>query len=478
MPVHPDDKSGRWLRGIWAMSLLVVWPGGLCLAADDPPGAYQSPSPEPSPLETLMLEYINRCRANPPAEAKLLVQGKLPSNSVDLEMFQREMAAFEPVPPVVFDLPLLKAARWHSYYNLKNGLGHIETPGRPGFTGRTPSERVRRAGAAGTGASENATAGMNDPWICHSGFVMDVGLGPGGMQPERGHRRNILDRQWRIVGVGAVPDNGNEVFACTHNFTQSSQRWVGGVVLNDRNRNRFYDIGEGISGIPLATSEGKLNSWQSGAYALPIPTESAKLTVKLDGKAYAVILPAGQENVKFDVYLSSRGIDLRASALFRRLKRIPDTPANEARRLPILIDLAILSRTSFIDEHLLEDLQKLVEPVRQMIQEEQEIVRQAIQGGDARKAHQVTRAALQKFAKTNARRWFADAATCARIKEAYDRMLSLRSSGKALSQDLLNRTVGKQLQQYQQLSDPEWKTLAWEWGQQTAALGQPGAPNR
>src|SRR5262245_40743977 len=120
----------------------------LCLAslraADDadPPGAYKAPAPDPSPVETLMLEYINRCRANPAEDGVRCAADKSVPSDVDLKMFLREMSAARSAPPLVFDLNLLKAARWHSHYQILHGQGHNETAGMEGFTGETPSDRA------------------------------------------------------------------------------------------------------------------------------------------------------------------------------------------------------------------------------------------------------------------------------------------------------------------------------------------------
>src|SRR6185436_10265702 len=101
-----------------AGSLLISSPAVLAAEETDPPGAYKAPSPDPSPVETLMLEYINRCRANPAEDGPRCAADKAVPSSVDLKMFVREMAEGKSAPPVVFDLKLLKAARWHCHYQI------------------------------------------------------------------------------------------------------------------------------------------------------------------------------------------------------------------------------------------------------------------------------------------------------------------------------------------------------------------------
>ena len=235
-------------------------------------GGYQPPSPEPTPWETLILEYINRCRANPAADAERCIATKRVPGSVDVDMFRREMNAEKPAPPMFFDLSLLKAARAHSYYQIVNEQTHTETEGKPGFTGVTPSDRVRAAGFTG-GSAENIFRDARDPWYSHAGFVVDWGEGPGGMQPGRGHRRNILNPSYRVAGCGAVAHQGTKTFAVTHNFSTIRKRLAGGVIIRDVNRNGFYDLGEGVGGVTISVGDEKLKSWSSGAYAIEIPTK-------------------------------------------------------------------------------------------------------------------------------------------------------------------------------------------------------------
>ena len=52
--------------------------------------------------------------------------------------------------PAVIDPQLCLAATGHANYLEQNpGAGHIQTPGKPGFIGRTPTERLSRMGYAG-----------------------------------------------------------------------------------------------------------------------------------------------------------------------------------------------------------------------------------------------------------------------------------------------------------------------------------------
>ena len=142
--IHRRARSHRLLTLFPLVALLVrtraPWPSGPGpgdVRADDPPGAYKAESPEPTPAETLILEYVNRCRLNPAEDAIRCVQASqaCPRN-VDANMFKQEMLEAKPAPPLVFDLALLKAARWHSSYQIANGQTHDEEPGKQGYTGQ------------------------------------------------------------------------------------------------------------------------------------------------------------------------------------------------------------------------------------------------------------------------------------------------------------------------------------------------------
>ncbi len=274
------------LAGVCAWHLPAVARGG-----DDPPGAYKAESPEPTLAETLILEYINRCRLDPGEDGlRCLQTSGVPSN-VDRNMFQQEMLEAKPAPPLVFDLALTKAARWHSYYQILNTMTHVEEEGKPGFTAKELPSRTKLAGFQARHVGENCMRTAKNPWYSHAAFVFDWGEGPGGMQPGRGHRRNILNPGYRVIGIGAVPWPNAEDIAVTHDFGGGDHRMLGGVVFNDRNRNRLYAAGEGVGGVAISTGTARVKSWTSGAYAVEAPESNARLTVELEGESTSVPSP-------------------------------------------------------------------------------------------------------------------------------------------------------------------------------------------
>jgi hypothetical protein len=103
-------------------------------------------------------------------------------------------------------------------------------------------------------------------------------------------------------------------------------------------------------------------------------------------------------------------------------------------------------------------------------------IRQAVEEGKVTEARQVARAASMKYARTRARAWFADALVCVEIRDSYQTLADLKAEGKSVSQAVVGRILKKQHGLFQQLTAPEWKKAAMEWGMKTTALNGPGAP--
>ena len=143
---------------------------------------YQPPSPEPTDNEVAILELMNRFRTDPVGEADRILQSKdLPSyfwRGVDKAMFEREVKALKPTPPLVFDLNASLSARHHSHYMIiNNAQGHVQDPSKPGYTGKSPSDRMKYAGFRGASVGENAYLTPRNPWLSHAGFIVDFGPG-------------------------------------------------------------------------------------------------------------------------------------------------------------------------------------------------------------------------------------------------------------------------------------------------------------
>ncbi|MBA3846522.1 MAG: hypothetical protein H0X45_07750 [Planctomycetes bacterium] len=307
---------------------------------------YQAPSPEPTPDEVLILEYINRFRADPAADALRIAPpgGQVDGvyGDVDFDMFRREMQALTPSPPLVFNLQLLDAARKHSWYMVHNGLGHSEEAGKTGFVGVDPGTRCAAAGYTGGGGAENCFAQARNPWFSHIGFTVDFGKGgEGGMQPGRGHRRNMHDPGLREVGPGALA-NGSGL-SVTHNLgnRRGVPRFAGGVVYVDLDRDGFYDVDEGRGGVVISASDGaKVQSWVSGAFTIEL-TSTAAVTLQAEGngQTFRKTFAAGSENLKFDWIVPQEADLAVANKLLAELAKAKDLASPAAFKAQVALYL-------------------------------------------------------------------------------------------------------------------------------------------
>ena len=253
---------------------------------------------EPTPIETEMLELINRLRANPQEESKLMAKSGFAPGHVDLQMFLKEMESEKAAQPLVFNLKLIDAARKHTKYQLSHGQGHVQEEGKSGFTGKSFMDRYREAGYNGRSGGENCFIYCKSPWQGQVAFVIDWKLeaSDGGMQAGRGHRKNLMKASYTEVGVGMASETNAAV---TQNFG-SSGRAIGGVAYSDKNKNGRYDAGEGIGGVEITFAGKKIKTWKSGAYTLPVGNKGGKISAKWGSKHLSGVVPSGGQNFKFD----------------------------------------------------------------------------------------------------------------------------------------------------------------------------------
>ena len=294
----------------------------------------------PSPEETLYLEYINRSRADALAEARRLantsnadVRGALNAFSINPDDIEAQYAwavssgCFDRhAQPLAFNESLLRIAELHSQDQATNNFqGHFSsnTPPSPFLPGDGLRERATHLGyPRNSSLGENVFASATGVEQGHAGFEIDWGNlnRPGdacynpafsdqGMQNPAGHRTNIHSGFLKEVGIGVVAKNG-EQHVVTQNFGATGDaRFATGVVFEDQNANGFYDIGEGKSGVRV-DSEGSpfyAVSSESGAYSLPI-SDDGETTIAFGGDGItpyeAVVEFANSENKKVDYILT------------------------------------------------------------------------------------------------------------------------------------------------------------------------------
>ena len=265
---------------------------------------------DPSVYEQLMLEKINRARANPGAEAARL--------GIDLnENLPPDTLSDTPKPPLAFHPLLIDAARAHSQWMLdENEFDHT------GAGGSSAGERMEAAGYEFTGSwiwgeniSWRGTTGVPDQeqftLMMHDDLFMSSG-----------HRQNLLNADFEEIGLGLVSGqfvtNQGEFNALmgTQKFARSASTpgpLLLGVVYRDDNDNGIYDVGEGVAGVRVELEFGDYYTVtsSSGGYALPYQgTGTAKIMFS-EGElqdAVSESVSLSGENIKFDLQIKDSDV--------------------------------------------------------------------------------------------------------------------------------------------------------------------------
>lgn len=382
-------------------------------------GVYQAPSPEPTAEETLILELMNRCRADPKADGERIApagaEPRLPSATIiDFPMFRAEMAAIAASAPLVFDLRLVEAARKHSHYMILHGLGHDEDPAKPGYSGRNGSARATAAGWGPGSAAENCFRDAGDAVGSHIGFIVDWGPGgPGGMQPGRGHRTNMTSKAYSCVGIGALPHDGK--LSVTHNLGADGKRYAGGVAYVDRDRDAFYGLGEGRGAVKVLAGAQRATSWGSGAYAIEIPATASTLVLRSGAMEISRPIPAGPGNIKIDWIIPQEQDLAAADKLLAAVDAAKDPAAPAARKARIA--LLVGAEELALDDARSARLSELTGDLATALANDRTTVRTAL-GGDAKALKAALNAAAKPWKGTAAAGWFAEAELCARAGAA------------------------------------------------------------
>ncbi|MBI3416967.1 MAG: carboxypeptidase regulatory-like domain-containing protein [Verrucomicrobia bacterium] len=291
---------------------------------------------DPTDEEQLYLEYINRSRANPLAEATRLVgvtdpvvRDNYDFFQVDLNLLVAQYALLPPTPPLSFNAILVSVARLHSQDMLENNFqDHYGFKGCPanspvcdpaiapaGITNLgccLPFDRMTAAGYVWSRAAENVFAFAKSAEHGHDSFEVDWGgtAATGGMQDPPGHRDNIHNPDYREIGIGVVIGTNTKVGPqlVTQNFGTSFEATplVTGVAYYDLNGNGFYDSGEGIGGVKVTIPGANYYAVtaNSGGYSVPVPADgNYTVTFSLPGAGdiSKAVLVSQSQNVKVDL---------------------------------------------------------------------------------------------------------------------------------------------------------------------------------
>jgi hypothetical protein len=255
---------------------------------------------DPTAAEQLVLEIINRARADPVAEGARLATASpngLPGGDITEGLSAAEIARVGAKPPLAMNSRLLAAARAHSQDMWTRVFFAHTNP-----DGVTSSQRMTNQGYSWMAAGENiAASGSGSAAYLEDLLMVDFNY------PGRGHRVNLLSLldpgtygTWREIGVGYYPGaaaqdfppagpSGNLKDFLTQDFGWRSGvgPFVLGVVYDDANTNSSYDLGEGLAGVTVSLSPA--GTWQnvsstSGGYSFPVSAGmGATVTVRATG---------------------------------------------------------------------------------------------------------------------------------------------------------------------------------------------------
>lgn len=263
-------------------------------------------SRQPTAQEVLVVELVNRARANPGAEAARLGIGLN-------EGLSGQQITDTPKQPLAHNLLLIESARNHSQWMLDT-----DTFSHPGVNNSEPHQRME---AAGYQFTSQWTSGENIAWggtTFNSINLTEYAINQHeGLFKSPGHRVNILEGNYREIGVGQkegyfLYEGRNYLSSMlTQNFARSgSSYFLTGVVYEDRNANEFYDVGEGLSGVSITINNSTYQVYNSGAYSIPLNNGIYELSIIGDALAGPVFysVQISNQNRKLDVIKSGNNI--------------------------------------------------------------------------------------------------------------------------------------------------------------------------
>ncbi|HYM19911.1 MAG TPA: T9SS type A sorting domain-containing protein [Candidatus Kapabacteria bacterium] len=276
-------------------------------------------SGDPTPDEQMLLECINRARANPDSEGIRLFNTTDPDVSSGWDYWigqgaaetraqvKADFATYPARPPLAFNKNLITAARGHSQDMLTyNYQGHTN------YDGTTFPQRMDAAGFGAFASGENVDAYGHRPLEINESFEIDWGPNNVGVL---GHRQNTINYTGSIfteIGIGMIDGTGSGggggdvgPVITTEDYIEGTQNYVLGVVYDDQNHNLFYDAGEGLAGVTITVTGASYSAVTStsGGYAIPIDAPGNVTVTASGGGLSAPItkqVSVGSDNVKVD----------------------------------------------------------------------------------------------------------------------------------------------------------------------------------
>ena len=198
----------RGLRKLPSVLFPVIWLGTMGLLTQAPSSEHAAYL---SPLEKKLVQEMNLARSNPGEYASFLNELK---QHYDGKLLKRPgkipLATQEGVSAADEAIGFLRSTDQLQQLSPSRGMSmgakdHVEDAGPKGLIGHHGSDgsdagdRVNRYGAWKTQVGENIAYGGDDAREIVMGFIIDDGI------PERGHRTNLFNPNYHVVGVACGP---------------------------------------------------------------------------------------------------------------------------------------------------------------------------------------------------------------------------------------------------------------------------------
>ncbi len=266
--------------------------------------------------EQLIVELVNRARLDPAGELARQADGF----ASGVTTAPKEALAVVP--------SLSQASREHSQdMDDRDFFSHTNPDGQ------SPGDRALEEGHG------SRFVGENIGWVGSSSTSFDLQVRVEGhhdnLWTSDGHQQNFMNTRWSEIGVGYdygsyMGYNGSTFV--TEMFGDRGDTYLTGVVIEDRDGDDFYDLGEGQGAVRITAeaADGTLyatSTWDAGGYSLKLPPGTYRVTFEggdLDAP-YATTVIIGTQNVKLDVIDPGAGGGIAVSAAF-----VPDSPMAEA----------------------------------------------------------------------------------------------------------------------------------------------------
>jgi Ca2+-binding RTX toxin-like protein len=221
-----------------------------------------------------------------------------------LELVNRERAKAG-AQPLAFNGNLNASADSHSDWMIAT-----DTFSHTGMGGSSPHQRMMDAGYAFSGSW---TSGENIAWAstrAPAGLQDEVQLLHTNLMNSPGHKANILNGTFREIGIGF--DTGpyqtwDGAFVTQHFAKSGGNVFLTGVGMDDKDGDRFYDIGEGLGGLTVtavSSSGARYSTTTEGAGGYSLALAAGTYSVTFSGGGYTPVtkqVTIGASNVKLDL---------------------------------------------------------------------------------------------------------------------------------------------------------------------------------